>query len=457
MPLRLAEVPPTPDPVFVLSAARSGSTLLRFLLDAHPLLACPAETGLPDLCAQQAAAWSVLVGEPVPKDRTVDPSAIPDDVLAGIRHTVLMMTDSCLARRDAVRYCDKSLGAAWHVRLLARVFPGAKFVCLYRHPMDVVASGIEACPWGLGGYGFDSYSARFPGNAVRALAQYWTDHTAAILAAEEEFPDRCHRVRYEDLVADPEGVTERIFQFIGVRPVPGISAACFAPERDRLGPADYKIWHTSQVSTGSVGRGWFVPAGMIGREATTAINELADKLSYLRVDETWSVADAPPDLRVFPDGPPAPAAPPDDDARQIPRAYLILGDRLQSGLLGISDRFAQRWGARSAESFLVIATMPTTPGDSVRWRVDLAARTATLTAALTSDTASAAWRVIGAADTWERVLAGTANLNVSLRRRELRYCDAGDGTSATVARIGMLADLLGITSWQSTELRPIMA
>src|SRR6202035_2611623 len=33
-------------PVFVLCMGRSGSTLLRFLLDAHPELACPPETSL---------------------------------------------------------------------------------------------------------------------------------------------------------------------------------------------------------------------------------------------------------------------------------------------------------------------------------------------------------------------------------------------------------------------------
>jgi sulfotransferase family protein len=40
------------DPVFVLCMGRSGSTLLRFLLDAHPELACPPETSLPELCGQ---------------------------------------------------------------------------------------------------------------------------------------------------------------------------------------------------------------------------------------------------------------------------------------------------------------------------------------------------------------------------------------------------------------------
>src|SRR5215469_17608838 len=81
-------------PVFVLCHGRSGSTLLRFLLDAHPELACPPETNLPGLCVQLATVWSLIEGAP----------------------------------------------------LLARVYPQARFVCMYRHPMDVIASGVEACP-----------------------------------------------------------------------------------------------------------------------------------------------------------------------------------------------------------------------------------------------------------------------------------------------------------------------
>ena len=37
--------------------------------------------------------------------------------------------------------------------------------------MDVIASGIEACPWGLKGYGFEPYAAESPGNTVLALAR----------------------------------------------------------------------------------------------------------------------------------------------------------------------------------------------------------------------------------------------------------------------------------------------
>ena len=60
-------------------------------------------------------------------------------------------------------------------------------------------------PWGLNGYGFDPYIAATPGNAVLALARFWADNVTGTLAAEERFAEHSIRVRYEDLVTDPEG------------------------------------------------------------------------------------------------------------------------------------------------------------------------------------------------------------------------------------------------------------
>ncbi|HBW19074.1 MAG TPA: hypothetical protein DEH11_08690 [Actinobacteria bacterium] len=108
-----------------------------------------------------------------------------------------------------------------------RVYPQAKFLCLYRHPMDVIASGLEACPWGLNGYGFDPYIADTPGNSVLALARFWANNAGAVLAVEEKFPDRCHRLRYEDLVADPE-------QAAPARHPGLVAGRARAPERARL-------------------------------------------------------------------------------------------------------------------------------------------------------------------------------------------------------------------------------
>jgi len=456
------------DPVFVLCNGRSGSTLLRFLLDAHPDLACPPETNLPALCAQLATVWSLIEGAPLSVNRGDEPPEIPDAAIAGIRDTMDRMVGSYLVRRGKKRYCDKSLGTARFAELLLRVYPEARFLCLYRHPMDVIASGVEACPWGLNGYGFDPYIATTPGNAVMALARFWADNTAETVAAEDRFPDRCMRVRYEDLVTDPEGVAAGIFQFLEVRPAPGISAACFSADRERFGPADYKIWYTSEISADSIGRGWSVPAGMIAPQVLGAINELTGKLGYLPVDDEWGTTAPPADLRApiaaEPEpGTAAPAAEPEPapgaeagavapdpaagaPARSGPVSSGLLGGRLEAGLQQAGPQTPDRWGDHNAESFVAV-WVPSDPSQAAEhWLVDLKQQTVTLTSAAAQQDSD--WDIVGSADAWEQVIARRLNLSVALRACRLRYCDGdGSGPQATEARLGILAGLLAITSW----------
>jgi protein-tyrosine sulfotransferase len=234
------------DPVFVLCMGRSGSTLLRFLLDAHPDLACPPETSMPALCGQLAVVWSLVAGAPLAAERDAAPPRVPDAAVAGIRRMLDEMTGSYLARRGKRLFCDKSLSSARYADLLTQIYPGARFLCLYRYPMDVIRSGIDACPWGLNGYGFDPYIVGSPGNTVLALARYWLDNATLINKVEQAQPQRCHRIRYEDLVEDPEEVMREVYEFIGVRPAPGIARACFSGDRERFGPADHKIWLTPE-------------------------------------------------------------------------------------------------------------------------------------------------------------------------------------------------------------------
>jgi hypothetical protein len=445
------------DPVFVLCMARSGSTLLRFLLDAHPELACPPETKLPSLCAQLAGVWSMLAGTPLADDPPGDADAMPEGALAGVRRMLEDMTGEYLRRRGKRRYCDKSLGVAPQVPLLVKMFPGARFICLYRHPMDVIASGIEACPWGLSGFGFDPYAAASPGNSVHALAHFWADNATAILAAEEQFPDRCHRVHYEDMVTDPEAVAVGIFEFLGVARAPGISRTCFAPEREALGPADFKIWHTSDIRADSVGRGWSIPAQYIKPRIRDRLMELTSKLGYLPVDENWGAAPSMPCLRL---GTPRSAS---GDARSPARRTPLLsagqralGAKLQASLArlaadtALADAFRHRWGQFAAESFLVTATQQT--GPAVRWRVDLAEFALRIAAVVAcADTTSAQWELLGPQDLWERLLGGGLNMSIAIRRRDMRYYETSEGAPGGVrVRLSLLGELLGVTTWSLT-------
>jgi hypothetical protein len=416
------------EPVFVLCTSRSGSTLLRFLLDAHPDLACPPEFRLPTMCAQLTSAWSA--------------------VAAGVRHTMDLMLGPYLAQRGKKRYCNKDLGTAAQVDDLLRIYPEAKFICLYRHPMDMIASGVEACPWGLNNYGFEPYIASSPGNSVLAIARYWTDNVTAILAVEERLAGQCHRVRYEDLVADPETVAGAIFDFLGVERVPDISAVCFSLDRERAGPGDYKIWTTSGINSDSVGRGWSIPAHLIPEPATATLNDLAGKLGYVPIDGSWGTANRPPDLRLPVDGQVLPGRP-GTAPGALPSGARLLGERIQTGLPRIDAGFSRRWADHAAESVVLIAMAADGQDGDAWWRVDLAARR--IVAGTGGCTEDADWSVAAPAEAWEQVIRVGTNLGVAFRRSGMRYHDkqAGSGTPVADVRVAMMSELLGMQTWQS--------
>jgi hypothetical protein len=430
------------DPVFVLCNGRSGSTLLRFLLDAHPDLACPPETNLPALCGQLATVWSLIAGAPLAAKRGDEPPEIPDAAIAGVRRTMDEMVGSYLARRGKKRYCDKSLGTARFADLLVRIYPQARFVCLYRHPMDVIASGIDACPWGLNGYGFDQYIADTPGNSVMAMARFWADSAAATLSAEERFPRECHRVRYEDIVADPEDVAAAMFEFLGAAPSPGVSESCFSADRERFGPGDHKIWFTSKISDSSVGGGWGIPSGMIAPPVLAMVNELCEKLGYVPVDDSWGTTQPPADLRQRADA----AVPAIVAATADGNGGGSIGRAVAVKVANLDETFAEKWDALASETVVAVVLPDSHQAVAEYWSLDLGARRV---AAAGQDAQEASdWDVIGRADDWNDVLSGRLNLSAALRSARLRYCEEGDaGPVVTDNRLRMLAEILGLAAW----------
>ncbi len=445
------------DPAFVLCNARSGSTLLRFLLDAHPELSCPPETNLPILCGQLANVWSLIEGAPLSPKRDDQPPDIPSAAIAGVRATMDSMLGPYLNRRGKKRYCDKTLGTARFAALLQRIYPQVRFICLYRYPMDVIASAVEACPWGLSGYGFDPYIASTPGNSVLAVARFWIDNATSILAVEEQFADQCLRVRYEDLVANPEETAARLFDFLDAAPAPGISKTCFSGDRERFGPADHKIWYTSQITADSVGRGWSIPAAMLPPQIIAEINVLAERLGYLAIDGDWGTTEPPADLRCPAVGlRPSGTGTGESDPGAVPAATSFvatgevssasLRDRLDSGLAAAPPSATERWGPYGSDT-MVAVWLPGEPGKPAEyWLVDLKARTVSRTTRAAQE--SSDWDIVGSADAWEQVLAGKVNLSVAFRGCQLRYCDGDDSSLlARDARIRILADVMGLTDW----------
>jgi hypothetical protein len=86
----------------------------------------------------------------------------------------------------------------WHVEEIRRLFPGAVFVVIVRHPLGAVASMLR----------------RFDKNIGKAMA-HWLGSTREIVhqAATADVP-LC-LLRYEDLARDPEGVLRELLDWLG--------------------------------------------------------------------------------------------------------------------------------------------------------------------------------------------------------------------------------------------------
>jgi protein-tyrosine sulfotransferase len=297
----------------IVGAARTGTTLLRLLLDAHPEIGCPAEAGIPALIENLGRVWwtvNAVGGRVSPStDRPADATETPDNAvtnpgdagvslfrgLPGVAHQAITeavlapMAHYCAPIGKRI-YCDKSLDSVQHLEVVRTLFPEVRCILLFRHVMDTVASGIEASPWGFQGYGYAPFIQRSSENFVAALVSYWLAHVDATLRWEQAHPELCHRVRYEELVMEPAKTLAQIFEFLEVAGDLSVLARAFERGRGRaaVGPGDYKVTYTSEVHGASIGRGKRVPVWMIPPPMLDAVNESLATLGYSPLDRTWN-------------------------------------------------------------------------------------------------------------------------------------------------------------------------
>ncbi len=204
---RTPQPPPAP---FVCGVTRSGTTLLRLMLDSHPEVAIPGETHwVPKLIksferGEQTAAdaahlaidhkrWGDFhldAAELRARIEGLDPVTAADT----IRAFYMLYAE----REGKIRYGDKTPGYVREMRRIQRVLPEARFVHIIRDGRDVSLSHLRM-NWGPETY---EQSARLWRNRIRK--------------ARKMAPSVNHymEVRFEDLVADTEGVLRRVCDFI---------------------------------------------------------------------------------------------------------------------------------------------------------------------------------------------------------------------------------------------------
>ena len=200
--------PPAP---FVVGAPRSGTTLLRLMLDAHSQLAIPPETGFVPVLADldpaatdvRAAAFDAITGFPTWPDLHVA-NADFERALARIESCTVADSVRCFyalyaARLGKERWGDKTPNYGLKLDRVERVLPEAHFVHIIRDGRDVALSAR--------GLWFA------PARDMTTLARDWTRRvtTARTLGRSAR---SYLEVSYERLLAEPERELRRVCEFV---------------------------------------------------------------------------------------------------------------------------------------------------------------------------------------------------------------------------------------------------
>ena len=221
IPIPAPEAEP-PMPVIV-GAARSGTTLLRLMLDAHPALAIPPETHfLPDLRALQQRPdlkgnensgvrreefLRVVTSSPFWKDFRMDEAVLR----AAVTHAKKTFKVADGARRiyelyarahGKPRWGDKTPPYVWRLKEIHALLPEAHFVHLIRDGRDVALSAR--------GLWFDPSKGNIEDAAAQWLWRIREARQQAIICPHYL------EVRYETLLSNPRVVLEQICTFAGL-------------------------------------------------------------------------------------------------------------------------------------------------------------------------------------------------------------------------------------------------
>ena len=189
-------------PIIIGGSHRSGTTLLRRLLNGHPRIYCPPEVKFhKDLLCQypnDPLAHTRLAG-------SIKALQLPTEVYLDEFGRALC---NCyeMARRNAgkSRWADKNPENAINVAHWDRLLDGKMmFVLVVRHPLDVIASMQEIK--------MDKVISR----DIKGRAEHVAEYISTGLAFADRHPDRSVLLRYEDLVESPVQELRQLMDKLG--------------------------------------------------------------------------------------------------------------------------------------------------------------------------------------------------------------------------------------------------
>jgi amino acid adenylation domain-containing protein len=245
--------------VFLLSSARSGSTLLRVMLAGHPALFCPPELALLGKRSMRERNQTLLhparghgLQRALMELKNITADAADALVAALVEQdadtqSVYRMLQELAGARLLL---DKTPGYALSLATLERaeeLFEAPRYIHLTRHPYAVIESIMRNR--------MDQLLGLPSADPFQVAEEVWTTANRNLLDFLRQVdPQRQHRVSYEELVAAPAAVMAELCAFLGVP----LDDAVLDPYRGRrmsdgIGDPNF---HEHSVIEPSLGQAW---------------------------------------------------------------------------------------------------------------------------------------------------------------------------------------------------------
>ncbi|KAI1721295.1 sulfotransferase family domain-containing protein [Ditylenchus destructor] len=188
--------------IFIGGIPRSGTTLMRAMLDAHPLVRCGEETRIIPRILALRAQWKKSEKE----WRRLQEAGVNDNVInAAISSFIVEVIAG--HGLPAERLCNKDPFTLKSTIYLSEIFPNSKFVLMIRDGRATVHSII-------------SRKVTITGFNLNDFRQCLTKWNQGISVMYEQCnsvgPSRCIKVYYEQLVLHPEAEMKRLLNFLDI-------------------------------------------------------------------------------------------------------------------------------------------------------------------------------------------------------------------------------------------------
>lgn len=206
---------------FIVGMGRSGTTMLRTVLDANPNIAVTPESKLIIHLRrkyQNVTRWDPAIIHRLVKDLYTDikfyywnipPKEIEDLLLSYspkelsfpiICKLIYLSYKSQFPKEKILLIGDKNPIYTLFIPELLDIFPDAKFIHLVRDYRDTILSN----------------SKNFKVKAISRLAQKWVDDNNYVLRQKEKNPESYLLVKYEDFVRNPIVESSKLCSFLNI-------------------------------------------------------------------------------------------------------------------------------------------------------------------------------------------------------------------------------------------------